>query len=711
MKRRRQGKQVENRIITLVQHISKTNIDEITGLRKSNDYFTAASEFVKTSNKKCCMVATDIEHFKLFKSWYGRDKGDELLRQIGLVLQKAEKEYNCVTGYMGADDFAICMEYNEEMIRSIYGDVKALVSEFGNRVGFLPAFGVYDIDPFHDGIMDAYDYAVTAIDEGDTGLNERIYHYNNSTKIQAEEEYKIIMEFQKALENGEITFYLQPQLRASSGKVVGAEALARWIKADGTMVMPMEFIPQLEKTGFIINLDKHIWESVCKWLVICDRKGLKKVPVSVNVSQVDAFNMDVPKYFHDLVEDYDIDPKYIKIEITESTYAMDEARISEIVNRFRSYGFMVLMDDFGSGYSSLNMLRNVDVDVIKLDSNFLNGANSNGKRGLEIFEAVVNMTRSLGLPIIVEGVETEEQVHFLKDMGCRYVQGFIIRPMPIFEFEKILMDENRLDLKGIRFKSNQQLQVREFLDENVYSDNMLNNILGPVVYYNRHGEHVDIIRYNEQFYEIIDNDSLIEGQNTDLKKLMSEEDRKNFLNLFDRAYEDKLNGASDTFRIDTKKHEYKLYSIKAYFLEGDDEEQKFYASVRDITDVTKLRTNMKFLSNYIRSTIMYLEKRGDTWRYEIVLHGLENTLHMTAEDMAKELESKAFYRRITKMDDSMRVCMTKMFSGEIVNAEGDVTVIIDGGKDVELHMTAEFAYGNSDELITYVCELYQIDKY
>jgi len=706
MKRRRQEREVGNHIIAMFQHISKTNIDEITGLRKANVFYSEASEYVKTSNKPCCMVATDLEHFKLFKNWYGRNKGDELLKRIGAVLQKAENTYECVTGYMGADDFAICMVYDDEVIHAIYEEIKSLVIDFGNQVGFLPSFGVYNIDPFHDGIMDAYDYAVTAIDEGQAGLHERIYYYTNSTKLQAEEDYKIIMDFQKALENGEITFYLQPQLRASTMKVVGAEALARWIKKDGSMVMPMEFIPQLEKTGFIINLDKYIWESVCKWLVTCQRKGLNIVPVSVNVSQVDAFHMDTPKYFYDLVTDYGIDPKYIKIEITESTYAMDEARMDEIVSRFRNYGFKVLMDDFGSGYSSLNMLRNVDVDVIKLDSNFLNGANSSEKRGLDIFEAVVNMTRSLGLPIIVEGVETKEQLRFIKELGCRYAQGFIVRPMPAFEFEKILSDRERLDLKGIRFKSNQQLQVREFLDENVYSDNMLNNILGPVVYFSRHGEHVDIIRYNEQFYEIVGPEALSEERSKDIQLIMSEEDRYNFYNLLDRAYEDKMNGANNVFRIYNADNEMKLHNIKAYYLEESAEEQKFYASVRDITDVTLLRTKIDFLSNYIRSTIVFLEKKGDKFRYEIVLHGLEHTMHMTAKQMTKELETGEFYRRVSYMDDELKNNFPRVFSGNIVNTEGDVTVIIDGGKDVKLHLTAEFAYGQADEIM-YVCEIYE----
>ena len=289
--------------------------------------------------------------------------------------------------------------------------------------------------------------------------------------LRTDEEYHVITKFFQALSQHEVVFYLQPQCRASSGKIVGAEALARWIKPDGTVIPPDEFIPILEKRGLISDLDMYIWEEVCRWQRGWIDSGHTPLPVSINVSVADILHTDLPKYFENLTDRYSLERRLIKIEITESSYISNTTLVRDTVHSLREKGFTVLMDDFGSGYSTLNMLKNLNIDIIKLDAQFLRMDESNEERSIRILESVTNMTKTIGVPIIAEGVETEKQKDFLLDLGCRYIQGYYFyKPMPAADYERLITNPELIDTSGIRFKSNQQFRLRELLDNNIYSD-------------------------------------------------------------------------------------------------------------------------------------------------------------------------------------------------------------------------------------------------
>ncbi|MBQ3029630.1 MAG: EAL domain-containing protein, partial [Agathobacter sp.] len=255
-------------------------------------------------------------------------------------------------------------------------------------------------------------------------------------------------EVQKGIENREFVIYFQPQIEIATESIVGAEVLVRWNSKDKGMISPGYFIPVLEKNGFIANLDKYIWEEVCRWQRARIDRGEQTLPVSVNVSRIDAFSLDLEKTFVALTEKYQIPRSCIKIEMTESTYAEDDYKVGKIAEDLRESGFAVYLDDFGSGYSSLNMLKNVGVDVIKIDMQFLNLDEKNAERGEKIMESVVQMTRSLGIPVIIEGAETEQQIKTVTAMGSRYVQGFYYyKPMSEADFDELLKNKN-VDYRG-----------------------------------------------------------------------------------------------------------------------------------------------------------------------------------------------------------------------------------------------------------------------
>ena len=624
--------------------------DELTSLYTEITFYSRSEQFAK-ENGNVCMISIDIEHFKLFDEWYGKSSGDYLLSKIGSILLKYVHEKKGIAGYFGNDDFALCTIYDKQILSDLLNVIRQAIVDFGFSVGFMPAFGICFLKDAIS-IRDAFDKASLTADKAKEDLKERIAIYNPEIRKQEEREYEILLDFVKALSNDEITFYLQPQCRLSTGKIVGAEALARWVKKDGSIIPPLTFIPILEKYGFITDLDKHIWESVAAWLRRCLDEHIKVVPISINVSRIDIFTIDIVDHLRKLVEAYEIPPSLLEVEITESAYAETSVSMSEIVSKLREYGFTVLMDDFGSGYSSLNMLSTLDVDVIKLDALFLNMTESaDYKKGMHILESIVNMTKTIALPIIIEGVENDKQVNYLEELGCRYVQGFkFYKPMPNEQFKALIQKEDMLDTRGFVCKTNDQFKLREFLDENIYSDAMLNSILGPVAIYTLKDDHVNIVRFNEQFYKTV-GDEQFDDRLEDIQKFLPEEDVPVIYRLLHEAMEDRLNGSSGYLHFYKTDGTLTSYSMHFYYLGEQNGADSFYGSADNVTSLIDLQQQMSLIAKYSSSTIVFLKRRKDVWSFEVAVHGLNNITGLSKEQLEKELNDWSFLKRLNSRDE------------------------------------------------------------
>ena len=569
--------------------------DERTGLLTDRDLFAMTKDRQARMQGQWCVIAIDIEHFKLFTDWHGKNAADMLLAQISKILRQVEQDTRGLAGYRGLDDFWLVVPYDQRMIENLYNQIRDLIISHGNSVGFLPIFGICMLSAADEEVTDVFNHAALTAEQVKGDLHNRIRIYNPSFYLQTAEEYRLLSDFQRALENKEIFFCLQPQCRVSSGNVVGAESLARWRLKDGTMVPPTKFVPILEKYRVVTNLDKYIWEGVCAWLRSWIDAGHTPVPISVNVSQSDILTVDVPAYMDALLKKYELPSRLLKVEITESAYVEDTASVRETVRRLRAMGMMVLMDDFGSGYSSLNMLRSLNVDVIKLDAQFLHISAHEERKGISILESIINMTKSMSLPIIVEGVESQEQINFLSDLGCRYMQGYYFyRAMPVEEFERLISDEHRLDLRGFEFKSTGQIHPREFLDENVFSDAMLNNILGPVAIYRwKEDKSVDIIRFNQQYYQMMGIPlRQLESRRSDIQQYMFKEDREKFRHMLLAAFQDHLNGAKGILRMYKPNGSVRWLSVQLYYLNEDEAGKTFYASCEDVTELQFINVDL-----------------------------------------------------------------------------------------------------------------------
>lgn len=423
------------------------NYDPLTGVYSKNKFFSA-SKALLTSNpdKQFAFLRLDIDRFKLINSFFGNVSGDELLRYMARRIREFAKTTECCTfGRIDADVFGIFTPYQgkERTIEQMEQAVSRMKSLTPNY-SIMLVYGVYIVTDRELPISQMCDRAALAAKTVKGHYMKSFAFYDDKMRLSIENEQNIINEMSDALENHEFVPYYQPKYDVKTNKPVGAEALARWIHPTKGFISPGVFIPIFEKNGFISKLDFYIWECVCKQLKEWKDSGVPLFPVSVNVSRVNLYNPNLAKIIIELTKKYDVDPKYFNIEITESVYTDKNIMIDDVTNLLRSNGFTILMDDFGSGYSSLNVLKDVQVDVLKMDMMFMFKAKYDG-RAETIISSVIRMAKWLNIPVIAEGVDKAEQVDFLRSVGCDFIQGFYYaKPMPAKDYEKLISDQEKL---------------------------------------------------------------------------------------------------------------------------------------------------------------------------------------------------------------------------------------------------------------------------
>ena len=414
-------------------------IDALTGLYRPSEFMRRANEFLTTVNGgSWCIATVDMGHMRLFNEWYGQAEGDRVLADVGTVLKDIENTGKGVAGYWGQDDFCILVPFEHDAVHRIYVSVREAVAKHDDGVGFWPSMGVYPIDSHEEITIDAQAKAMFANRRAKNDFKDRIAVFSPKEYKHEVAFHHTLTEFQYALSNDRITYYLQPQVDMETGKVICAEALTRWIDKDGSLIPPATFIPALEESGFVVTLDKYIWQGVASWLRTRLDQGLPVVPISLNVSRVDILTCDVAEHMGALATQYNLPPELMRIEITETAYTGESEAVDRLTAELHNRGFSTYMDDFGTGQSTLAMLKSVNVDVIKLDRTFVPAGKAD-ERSTQIVSSMLGMAQSLHLPVVVEGVETEAQAQLLRQMGARYAQGFLYYcPMPAADFEELL---------------------------------------------------------------------------------------------------------------------------------------------------------------------------------------------------------------------------------------------------------------------------------
>lgn len=384
--------------------------------------------------KKFAFIQFDVDHFQLINDKYGTVKGDEILTFFSDSLSVICGS-NQLFARLTADIFMIVMPCScKQDVLNFISSIEHYLGEFDD-INYRFVFGVAIAEGDNIDIRRMQDNAALARQSVKGNALENVLFYNDDMRKEMQHKKVIEDDMHIALSRDEFAMYLQPKYCISTGKIIGAEALARWIHPEKGMISPVEFIPVFEQNGFILKLDQVIWEKAVKKVRNWIDKGISPVPISVNVSREYLQRFDVVGQILSYIEKCDIPKNLIELEITES---VDSMNTKHTIDKMKEAGFVTLMDDFGSGYSSLNMLKQTQFDVLKIDKSFLSEFMTS-PRGRKIISHTIAMSNDIGLDIIAEGVETAEEAEFLRDCGCDTAQGFLYsKPVPEEQFDELL---------------------------------------------------------------------------------------------------------------------------------------------------------------------------------------------------------------------------------------------------------------------------------
>lgn len=442
----RQIEQLQRRIDELEL---QADYDEMTGLLNNRGFLKQAEALLKNAEAgEYAFLLFDVSRFKAINDMFGREKGDYILRYLAQLLRSEQRAGELSCRFV-ADRFVMLARRQGAELQELVDDILAKLNGHDLPVEFVCNMGIYVTTAEKLNVRAMIDRAVLAQRVVKGSYTQKYYYYTEDLRRDLLDEQEIVGMMATELDRGDFVAYYQPQYNHANGLLVGAEALARWQHPQKGMISPGVFIPIFEKNGFITRLDFYIFEETCRFLRRCLDKGLRVVPISTNFSRYDIYQPDFVERLEELRARYDIPVEYLRVEITETAFMGTGERANAVLGRLHERGYITEMDDFGSGYSSLNVLRNINMNVIKLDMLFLremSGANDTAadakeknKKGGTIISSVVRMAKWLSLPVIAEGVETAAQADYLRSIGCEIIQGFLYsRPVPADEFEKLL---------------------------------------------------------------------------------------------------------------------------------------------------------------------------------------------------------------------------------------------------------------------------------
>ncbi|MEG1512271.1 MAG: GGDEF domain-containing protein [Raoultibacter sp.] len=426
-------------------------VDPVTGGNTIQRFYARANDCLKgTTSARRALVYVNIEKFKVLNEQFGKDACNEILRSINVGVGEDLAQDECL-GRQYADSFCVLVHYADEETLAFRFDswcdnaVRAMQDQGFSWIPLTMKFGIFVIDDTSMPFPYMIDRAKLALDEAPNVFRSKmryaIYDEQMRQSIVREKQLEDMME--SALAQGEFQVYFQPKYTVQTEQVAGAEALVRWESASEGMLYPDEFITLFEKNGFITRLDFWVFEQVCKTLRRWIDAGLQPVKISVNCSRIHLRDADFIDHYQAISEKYNIPKRYLEIELTENTVFEDVEHLSQIIDKIRAVGFGCSMDDFGSGYSSLNLIQDIPVDTLKLDRVFFRNGVADMRRSEAVVKSIISMAKALSMETVAEGIEKRFQVDMLKRLHCDYIQGyFFARPMPIPQFEQLMFSRH-----------------------------------------------------------------------------------------------------------------------------------------------------------------------------------------------------------------------------------------------------------------------------
>lgn len=413
-------------------------VDELTGGNTYEKFKRDVELRLNIHFGKTAFVMMDLDGFKLVNEMFGYDVGNEVLRHTWNVLVENCAEDECI-GHSIADRFVMLLYFDkqkdiEDRIHKMTEEIQHFSIEKSSEYVLHPAFGVYFVEGNDEDVAGMMNCASLAHNLAKKEQDVVYKVYTQAMKERLYQKKQLSDQIEHAYKNHEFVVYYQPKYDTRTKELAGAEALVRWKKPNGQMISPGLFVPLAEESGFVRKLDKYVFKEVCRAQKRWMEKGLKIVPVSVNLSRRHLENPEFIDEYKQMVDESGVPIQYLQLEVTESAMFEKQGEFIKMMERLHEMGFVILMDDFGTGYSSLMMLKSIPVDVMKLDKSFVDDYDD--ERGEQIIRCVMQMAQNLRIEITAEGVETEDQYEFLKGIGCNTIQGYYFaKPMPEEEYE------------------------------------------------------------------------------------------------------------------------------------------------------------------------------------------------------------------------------------------------------------------------------------
>ena len=518
----------------MISKIYKENeVDSLTGLLTIDSFRKLAHsvlyEPIVNDPRKVAVIYIDIRDFKGINEEYGYEQGDELLSSFGTVIK--EVYYGRACAHFLADHFVILC-YENEALEGI-NEIERVIHEMYTFREIMFDTGIYIYDDLNVGVMNACDRAKEAMDAIKGDYSQKVRYYDEELGLKIRKKRYIINELDNAIANGYIQAWLQPIMRTLSGRLAGVEALARWDDPIYGFMNPGEFIDILEECKQIYKLDIAVIRSACRNFNKWFSKYGTAVPFSINLSRIDFEMCDIFAEIKKATSEYDVDPKYIRIEITESVLMQDPKFMKEVIEKFHNAGYEVWMDDFGSGFSSLNVMKEFDFDLIKIDMTFLRSFDD---KSHIIIPAIINISKKLGKKTLAEGVETQEHVEALKEWGCDMMQGYLYhKPVP--------PDDEYIHIFGQNPSTAENDLDRKFYGEvsytNVLDTSVFSKIVRPDGTKIRAARPVAIVQLKDNIFKLMyTNESFryvmneVDIDNMDLAEKYLNDDKRPYYNKF-----------------------------------------------------------------------------------------------------------------------------------------------------------------------------------
>ena len=426
--------------------ISATETDRLTGLYNRDYFLQYAGDMIREHPETAMdAVVMDIDRFHSVNALNGRSFGDLVLRTLGSEIRAVAEENHGIAGRFEADHFDICCRHLEDP-RGVYDRLQARIDDLAPAAGIRLRMGVMP-GPVNMDTVQMFDRARTACSMAKHIYGGYVVIYDEKMQERENYEQRLLNDIHRALSSYEFEVHYQPQydIQRDPPKVVSAEALVRWTHPQLGMIPPTDFVPLFERHGKIGEVDRYVWSEAARQIARWRELYGVTIPVSVNLSRVDVFDPELESTLDRLLIYNGLEQGTLKLEVTESAYTGNAGQVIRVVESLRKKGYVVEMDDFGSGYSSLNMLSAMPVDVLKMDRAFVQKIGK-GEKDTHMVALILGLARSLKIPVVAEGVETEEQLQMLRKLGCSLVQGYYFsRPLPSVEFEEKVIRKMQRD--------------------------------------------------------------------------------------------------------------------------------------------------------------------------------------------------------------------------------------------------------------------------